>query len=253
MTEADRQEQILALVHQRGFVSIEAMAEHFSVTPQTIRRDVNRLCAKSLLRRYHGGAGLPSGIENAAYQARQVMQLAEKKRIAHAVAGEIPDGSSIFLTIGTTTEQVARALLNHRALKVITNNLHAANVLAENADFEVLVAGGVMNNRERGLVGEATVEFVGQFKTDYCVVGVGGIDGDGTLLDFDVREVRVSQAMMQHARQIIVAADYSKFGRNAMARLGRLDEAQLLVTDRLPPPALKALIKRGKTRLLLAR
>ncbi|MGH6880123.1 MAG: DeoR family transcriptional regulator, partial [Hypericibacter sp.] len=84
MTEADRQEQILALVHQRGFVSIEAMAEHFSVTPQTIRRDVNRLCAKSLLRRYHGGAGLPSGIENAAYQARQVMQLAEKKRIAHA-------------------------------------------------------------------------------------------------------------------------------------------------------------------------
>jgi DeoR family glycerol-3-phosphate regulon repressor len=253
MTEADRQEQILALVHQRGFVSIDAMAEHFSVTPQTVRRDVNRLCAKSLLRRYHGGAGLPSGIENAAYQARQVMQLAEKKRIAHAVAGEIPDGSSIFLTIGTTTEQVARALLNHRALKVITNNLHAANVLAENADFEVLVAGGVMNNRERGLVGEATVEFVGQFKTDYCVVGVGGIDGDGTLLDFDVREVRVSQAMMQHARQIIVAADYSKFGRNAMARLGRLDEAQLLVTDRLPPPALKALIKRGKTRLLLAR
>ena len=253
MTEADRQEQILALVHQRGFVSIDAMAEHFSVTPQTVRRDVNRLCAKSLLRRYHGGAGLPSGIENSAYQARQVMQLAEKKRIAHAVAAEIPDGSSIFLTIGTTTEQVARALLNHRALKVITNNLHAANILAENADFEVLVAGGVMNNRERGLVGEATVEFVGQFKTDFCIVGVGGIDGDGTLLDFDVREVRVSQAMMQHARQTIVAADYSKFGRNAMARLGRLEEAQLLVTDRPPPPALKAVIKRGKTRLLLAR
>jgi DeoR family glycerol-3-phosphate regulon repressor len=253
MTEADRQEQILALVHQRGFVSIEAMAEHFSVTPQTIRRDINRLCAKSLLRRYHGGAGLPSGIENAAYQARQVMQLTEKKRIAHAVAEEIPAGSSIFITIGTTTEQVARALLNHRALKIITNNLHAANILAENADFEVLVAGGVMSSRERGLVGEATVEFVGQFKTDFCVVGVGGIDGEGTLLDFDVREVRVSLAMMQHARQTVVAADHSKFGRNAMARLGRLEDADLLVTDRPPPPALKALIKHSRTRLLLAR
>jgi DeoR family glycerol-3-phosphate regulon repressor len=253
MTEADRQEQIIALVHQRGFVSIEAMAEHFSVTPQTIRRDVNRLCAQSLLRRYHGGAGLPSGIENAAYQARQVMQLDEKRRIAHAVAEEIPDGSSIFITIGTTTEQVARALLNHRALKIITNNLHAANILAENADFEVLVAGGVMNNRERGLVGEATVEFVGQFKTDFCVVGVGGIDAEGTLLDFDVREVRVSQAMMQHTRQTVVVADHSKFGRNAMARLGRLEEAHLLVTDRPPPAPLRPLIKRGKTRLLLAK
>jgi DeoR family glycerol-3-phosphate regulon repressor len=253
MTEADRQEQILALVHQRGFVSIEAMAEHFSVTPQTVRRDVNRLCAKSLLRRYHGGAGLPSGIENAAYQARQVMQLAEKRRIAHTVAEQIPDGSSIFLTIGTTTEQVARALLDHRALKIITNNLHAANILAENADFEVLVAGGVMNSRERGLVGEATVEFVGQFKTDFCVVGVGGIDADGTLLDFDVREMRVSQAMMQHARQTIIAADSSKFGRNAMARLGRLEEAQLLVTDKPPPPAFRAFIKRSKVKLLLAK
>lgn len=253
MTEADRQEQILALVHQRGFMSIDALAEHFSVTPQTVRRDVNRLCAKALLRRYHGGAGLPSGIENEAYQARQVMQLEEKRRIARAAAEQIPDGASLFITIGTTTEQVARALLKHRALKVITNNLHAANILAENADFEVLVAGGIVSSRERGLVGEATVEFVGQFKTDFCLVGVGGIDADGTLLDFDVREVRVSQAMMRHARQIIAVADHTKFGRNAMAQLGSLADIGLLVTDKAPPPALKAAIKRHKTRLLIAR
>ncbi|MFZ5791738.1 MAG: DeoR/GlpR family DNA-binding transcription regulator [Pseudomonadota bacterium] len=252
MTEADRQEQILALVLQRGFMSIEALAEHFSVTPQTVRRDVNRLSAKALLRRYHGGAGLPSGIENEAYQARQVMQLEEKRRIARAVAEQIPDGASLFITIGTTTEQVARALLKHRALKVITNNLHAANILAENADFEVLVAGGIVSNRERGLVGEATVEFVGQFKTDLCVLGVGGIDADGTMLDFDVREVRVSQAMMQHARQIIAVADHSKFGRNALARLGALADVDLLVTDRAPPRALKSLLKRARTKLLVA-
>jgi DeoR family glycerol-3-phosphate regulon repressor len=252
MTEADRQEQILALVLQRGFMSIEALAEHFSVTPQTVRRDVNRLSAKALLRRYHGGAGLPSGIENEAYQARQVMQLEEKRRIARAVAEQIPDGASLFITIGTTAEQVARALLKHRALKVITNNLHAANILAENADFEVLVAGGIVSSRERGLVGEATVEFVGQFKTDLCVLGVGGIDADGTMLDFDVREVRVSQAMMQHARQIVAVADHSKFGRNALARLGSLADVDLLVTDRAPPRALKSLLKRARTKLLVA-
>jgi len=253
MTEADRQEQILALVHQRGFVSIEALAEHFSVTPQTVRRDVNRLCAKSLLRRYHGGAGLPASVENTAYQARQVMQLAEKRRIAAAVAAAVSDGASLFINIGTTMEQVARALLKHRSLRVITNNLHVAHILAENEDFEVLVAGGQVSSRERGLVGETTKDFIGQFKTDLCILGVGAIDNDGTLLDFDFREVRVSQAMMANARQLFVAADHSKFGRAAMARLGSLAEADALFTDRPPPPPIRALLKREHTTLHLAR
>jgi DeoR family glycerol-3-phosphate regulon repressor len=253
MTEAERQEQIVALVHQRGFVSIEALAEHFSVTPQTVRRDVNRLCARSVLRRYHGGAGLPSSVENTAYQARQVLQLAEKRRIAAAVAAAVPDGASLFINIGTTMEQVARALLKHRGLRVITNNLHVAHILAENEDFEVLVAGGQVSGRERGLVGEATRDFIGQFKTDIGILGVGAIDGDGTLLDFDFREVRVSQAMMANARRIIVAADHSKFGRAAMARLGSLGEADDFFTDRPPPPALRALLKRERTALHVAR
>jgi DeoR family transcriptional regulator, glycerol-3-phosphate regulon repressor len=253
MTEADRQEQILALVHQRGFVSIEALAEHFSVTPQTVRRDVNRLCAKALLRRYHGGAGLPSSVENTAYQARQVLHLAEKRRIAAAVAAAVPDGASIFINIGTTMEQVARALLKHRGLRIITNNLHVAHILAENEDFEVLVAGGQVSGRERGLVGEATKDFIGQFKTDFGIIGVGGIDGDGTLLDFDFREVRVSQAMMANARRIFVAADHSKFGRAAMARLGSLAEADAFFTDRPPPAAVRALLKRERTALHIVR
>lgn len=253
MTEAERQEQIVALVHQRGFVSIEALAEHFSVTPQTVRRDVNRLCAQALLRRYHGGAGLPSSVENTAYRARQVLHLAEKRRIATAVAGAVPDGASIFINIGTTMEQVARALLKHRSLRVITNNLHVADILAENEDFEVMVAGGQVSGRERGLIGDATKDFIGQFKTDLCILGVGGIDSDGTLLDFDFREVRVSQAMMANARRILVAADHSKFGRAAMARLGSLADADALFTDRPPPPALRALMKREHTALQVAR
>jgi DeoR family glycerol-3-phosphate regulon repressor len=253
MTEAERQEQIVALVHQRGFVSIEALAEHFSVTPQTVRRDVNRLCAQALLRRYHGGAGLPSSVENTTYRARQVLHLAEKRRIATAVASAVPDGASIFINIGTTMEQVARALLKHRSLRVITNNLHVAHVLAENEDFEVMVAGGQVSGRERGLIGDATKDFIGQFKTDLCILGVGGIDSDGTLLDFDFREVRVSQAMMANARRILVAADHSKFGRAAMARLGSLADADAFFTDRSPPPALRALMKREHTALHVAR
>ena len=118
MGQNDRQRQILELVRQRGFVSIDELAGHFSVTPQTVRRDINDLCAKDLLRRYHGGAGLPSSVENLAYQTRQVLQLAEKRRIAELVARHIPDEASLFINIGTTTEEVARALLRHRRLKV---------------------------------------------------------------------------------------------------------------------------------------
>src|SRR5262249_42587491 len=116
MAQPDRQRQILTLTRQRGFVSIDELAGHFGVTPQTVRRDINDLCARDLLRRYHGGAGLPSSVENLAYQARRVLNHAEKRRIARLLAQHVPDEASLFINIGTTTEEVARALLKHRGL-----------------------------------------------------------------------------------------------------------------------------------------
>ena len=108
---------IIALVRERGFVAIEALAEHFSVTPQTIRRDINQLCDLGLLRRYHGGAGLASSVENLAYQTRQVLHQEEKARIARVLAAEIPDNASLFINIGTTTEEVAKRSEERRAGK----------------------------------------------------------------------------------------------------------------------------------------
>src|SRR5690606_41002811 len=127
MTELNhRQHEILTLVRQRGFAAIEALSQHFNVTTQTIRRDINELCRRGLLRRYHGGAGLPSSVQNLAYSARQVMSQEEKRRIAELVASHIPDQASLFITLGTTTEEIAKALKHRRGLRVITNNLHVA-------------------------------------------------------------------------------------------------------------------------------
>src|SRR5262249_51287988 len=137
MAQNSRQQQILDLVRQRGFMSIEALADHFSVTPQTIRRDINQLSDRELLQRYHGGARLPSSVENLAYQTRQVQCLEEKRRIAQLVARHVPNDASLFINIGTTTEEVAKALLNHRGLRIITNNLHVASIMSQNAGFEV--------------------------------------------------------------------------------------------------------------------
>ena len=147
-----RQQQILELVRERGYVSIEEMAQLFVVTPQTIRRDINQLADANLLRRYHGGAAYDSSVENTAYAMRADQMRDEKQRIGEAIAAQIPDHASLFINIGTTTESIARALLNHSHLKIITNNLNVATMLSAKDDFDVLLTGGNVR-RDGGVVG----------------------------------------------------------------------------------------------------
>ncbi|MBW8726811.1 MAG: DeoR family transcriptional regulator [Inquilinus limosus] len=236
MNATARQTQIVELVRQEGYVTVETLAERFQVTPQTIRRDISLLQDRALLRRFHGGVTAPGSVENFAYSTRQVLCLEEKRRIARLVAGQVPDNASLFLNIGTTTEEVARALLGHRGLRVITNNINVANILYSNASCEVIVAGGVIRARDGGIVGEATLDFVRQFKVDVGIIGISGIDQDGTLLDYDYREVRVARAIIDNSRQVFLVADHTKFGRNAMVRLASIGEVHALFTDREPPP-----------------
>jgi DeoR family glycerol-3-phosphate regulon repressor len=247
-----RQREMLELVRQQGFIAVEALAEHFGVTTQTIRRDVNALCRAGLLRRYHGGAGLPSSVENEAYTARRDQRRAEKQRIAEAVARQVPNQASLFITLGTTTEAVARALTDHRGLRVITNNLNVAMTLSANPSFEVIIAGGAVRYPDRGVTGEATIDFVNQFKVDFAIMGISGIDEEGTLLDFDYHEVRVLQAIMRSARWVFLAADYSKFGRSAMVRLGDLRDVDGLFTDVTPPDPIPALLDDAGAKLVVA-
>ncbi|MBK1699182.1 DeoR/GlpR family transcriptional regulator [Rhodovibrio salinarum] len=247
-----RQERILELVRRRGFVSIDALARTFEVTPQTIRRDINQLCELELLRRYHGGAGLPSSVENLAYQTRQVLWQGEKQAIARALAEQVPDEASLFINIGTTTEEVAKALMGHRGLRVITNNLNVASIMSSKADFEVTVAGGLVRTRDRGIVGEAAIDLIGEFKLDFGIIGISGIDADGTLLDFDYREVRVARAIMENSRQVFLVADHTKFGRNAMVRLGSLTQLSAVFTDRSPPAPIRDLLKQSEVQLHIA-
>lgn len=247
-----RQREILALVRQQGFVAVEALTQHFDVTSQTVRRDVNALCRAGLLRRYHGGAGLPSSVENDAYTARKVLCQAEKRRIAQAVASQVPNQASLFITLGTTTEEVAKALMDHHGLRVITNNLNVATILSANASCEVIVAGGVVRHRDRGITGEPTIDFMNQFKVDFAVMGISGIDQDGTLLEFDYREVRVLQTIMANARTVYLAADHTKFGRNAMVRLGHLSQVDALFTDEPLPTTIQPLLQEAEVDLFVA-
>ncbi|NCO51733.1 MAG: DeoR family transcriptional regulator [Deltaproteobacteria bacterium] len=237
-----RQKEIVLLVQQQGFASIETLAQNFNVTPQTIRRDINTLCKQNLLTRYHGGAGLSSSIENVAYATRQVLNLEAKRVIAQMTARQIPDRASIFINIGTTTEEIARALQNHSNLRIITNNLNVAAILRANPSFEIIIAGGAVRQRDGGITGEATIDFIRQFKVDFGIIGISCIDEEGNLLDFDYHEVRVTQAIIENSRQVFLAADHSKFERRAMIRLGHISQVDAFFTDRQPPAQIITLL-----------
>ena len=248
-----RQSGVLDVVRERGTVTVEELADRFGVTLQTVRRDVKLLSDAGLLARFHGGVRTPaSTTENIAYRQRQQLNEEAKRRIARAVARKVPDGCSLILNIGTTTEAIAQALLQHKGLRVITNNLNVAAILADNTDCEVIVAGGLVRQRDRGIIGEATVDFIRQFRVDIGLIGISGIEPDGTLRDYDYREVKVARAIVEHSREVWLAADHSKFNRPAMVELARLDQLDMLFTDQSPPEPFQRLLGEAGVQLVIA-
>lgn len=247
-----RQADIVALARTEGKVSVDDLAERFNVTPQTIRKDLNDLCENGVLQRYHGGAVLASGVANFGYEARRKLATEEKRRIGVKAAALIPDNSSLLINIGTTTEQVATALRAHNGLMVITNNMHVANILQAYEAIEIIVAGGVVRHSDGGIVGEAAVDFIRQFKADYAIIGTSAIDEDGALLDFDYREVKVAKAIMDCARKSILVADSMKMERSAPVRIGHISQLDYFVTDAPPPARLRDICRDNDVQVEIA-
>ena len=253
MNPNPRQLTLLKVVQSQGSVTVEQLAETLGVTLQTVRRDVQRLADEGLLARFHGGVRVPSStIENIPHQQRENLNAEGKQRIARAVAASVPNDCSLILNIGTTTEAIAKALLYHTGLRVITNNLNVAAILSANPQCEVIAVGGVVRGRDRGIVGEAAVDFIRQFKVDIALIGISGIESDGSLRDYDYREVKVSQTIISHAREVWLAADSSKFNRPAMVEVAKLSQIDRLFTDAPPPEPFPALMTEAQVRCEVA-
>ena len=247
-----RQNEILQAARIRGRVGVDALASDHEVTPQTIRRDLNELCARGLLARVHGGAVPATSVSNVGYEDRRGLAAEGKRRIGSAAADLIPDNSSVIINIGTTTEQVARALYDRRDLMVVTNNINVVNILSGSARKELILAGGVVRQSDGGIVGEAAVAFIRQFKVDCAVIGASALDEDGAILDFDLREVSVARAIIENARRTILVADYLKFGRTAPVRICALAAIDIFVTDREPPPRFRTACAAAGTDIVIA-
>ena len=239
-----RQLAMLKTVREHGTLKTEALAEQFHTTLQTVRRDISRLSEAGVIERFHGGVRvIDSSTRNTAYADRQRTHAEAKQRIAQTVAAAIPPGSSLFMNIGTTVEAVAHELLHHQDLRVITNNLHVARILSANPHCEVVVAGGTVRHEDLGVVGESALSFIRQFKVDIGLIGISGIDSDGALRDFDMREVMVARAIVEQSRQVWLVADGSKMGRPAMIEMAPIKAVHTVFTDTPPDAAFERLLR----------
>ena len=252
MSQSFRQPEILDIALRDGKVTVEGLAGHFGVTLQTIRRDLTELAEAGRLERVHGGAILPSNTTNIRYEERRSLNPAAKAAIARACVARIPNGVSLFLNIGTSTEAVARELLNHRDLMVVTNNMNVANILAGNPDCEIVVTGGHLRRTDGGLIGNLAESTIRQFKFDLAVIGCSALDRDGDILDFDIQEVSVSKAILKSGRKTFLVADHTKFSRSAPARIASLAEVDTFFTDGPLPAGLEAACAEWGTEISIA-
>ncbi len=253
-----RQQALLAHIRTEGTGQVDSLASFFEVTPQTIRRDLNILCHLRLLLRVHGGAVAPGGtaeserLVNFDYGTRRMLGYEAKEVIGKRTAKIIPNDASLFINIGTTTESVAKHLIEHLGLFAITNNINIANTLRRSYAIKVMTAGGLVRHEDGGIVGDATEDFVNQFKVDFAVIGCSAVEQDGTILDYDIREVRVTQAIIKNARSVILVTDASKFQRKAPVRLGNVSQLDYVVTDLQPPGEFSKICGENRVNLIVA-
>lgn len=226
-----RQRLIMENIREHGTVQVDLLAKQLQVTPQTIRRDLNQLYDLELVQRVRGGAVIKNTVENLGYGARKALMTEEKTEIGRITSDLIPNNTSMFINLGTTTERVAEFLTDHKSILVITNNINVASILWPVRDIEVMIAGGSIRKSDGGIVGSSTEEFVNSFKPDYAIIGCSAIDTAGEILDYDHREIRVTQAVIRQARSVILVTDSMKLERTAPIKVATLEDIDILVTD----------------------
>lgn len=251
-SKSRRGEKILALVNERGAISVGALAELLDVSMQTIRRDVDELCDGENLRRLHGRVELAEKSLNTPFDLRTGTNLAAKEAIGAAAARLVPDGATIFISIGSTPAAVARALRPRKGLTIITNNLTAAMALSEQVSNRIIIPGGELRLPDRDLLGDEVVSFFGRYRAEFGIFGTAGIAADGRLLEFHSAEVRASERIRLNSQKSILVIDQSKFGRVAPALGPNIADIDRVVLDRLPGEEFADVIGSLGDRILLA-
>ena len=248
--QSKRHGQILQVLEAEGVISISLLADRLGVSSETVRRDVRPLARDGSVVRIHGAVGLAGQIGEAPFQRRMRENADAKQAIARTVARRISDGESVMFDTGTTTSFVARELIRHRGLTVITNSLDISRTLATINGNRVFMAGGELRKDSGAAFGSSVLEFVSRFSVRHAIISAGAVDAGG-VMDFDVEEAELARIMLARAEQNIVVTDHSKFGRRGLVRIARLEKIAEIVTDRAPQGPLQQALDTSGTKVSL--
>ncbi len=253
---AGRKADLASYVEQTGQVTVGDLAEHFGVSIDTIRRDLDQLDREGVLVRTHGGAvSSASGpLKDRALDVRMRVQTEEKERIARLAAGLVEDGSVIMLNAGTTTLAVARALRNHHDLTIATNNLRIPGELSPSAFRDLYVFGGAVRSITQATTGPVTFTMTPggpevDIRCDLALIAVGAIDEAGYSTS-NLGDAAMMSEMMQRAERTAILADSTKLGRRFFAQIALLERADYLITDAPPPPRMAAALAQADVQVL---
>ncbi|MGD9483890.1 DeoR/GlpR family DNA-binding transcription regulator [Streptomyces sp. TRM70308] len=260
MSKHQRWSTLLELLAAKGRIEVEEAATALEVSGATIRRDLDELAEQHMLVRTRGGAIAHGVSYELPLRYKSSRQTSQKQRIAAAVSKLVSDGDVVGLNGGTTTTEVARALALRTGgggvrepgapvapvLTVVTNALNIAADLAVRPQIKIVTTGGVARPQTFELVGPLTVGVLREVVLDVVVLGVDGIDPDLGVMTHQEDEASVSRLFAERAQRVVVAADSSKTGRRAFARICGLDRIDVLVSDTgLPAEAATRLREAG--------
>lgn len=232
MQAEERQQKILSRARTDGRVDVMRLAEEFSVTSETIRRDLTLLERAGTVRRVYGGA-VPVGrpAVDAALSARDALMTTEKERIAKTALAEVPEEGAIVIDAGSTTGRLAELLPTDRELTVIVNSLPLATLLTPRASLTVIMLGGRVRRNTFATVDDWLLQPLSQMYVDVAFMGTSGVSLQRGLTTPDPREASFKAAMMASARRSVLLADHTKFGNDSLARFGALSDIDMLITD----------------------
>lgn len=250
MRPAERQLKIQDLFSREEFVNLADLCQKFRASKSSIRRDLIELEEKGILRRVHGGAvSLQSRDETLDYGRLAVSQHDEKVRIGRAAAQLIENGQTVIMGGGSTVVEVARHL-NDRSVQIITNSIPVAQLFWESKHTEVILTGGYLYPKLGIQLGPFCERMLNSVSADVLVMGIRGITSSG-LSDSNTLVVESIRAMIKAARKIIIVADHTKFGRDALMHLADLSEVDQIVTDSVLAPEFKQMLTESGVEYLL--
>lgn len=238
MTPRQRQARIAEIIWQEGQMSVDALAQRFAVSVETIRRDLGQLAEGGMLQKVHGGAKRPRLHAEASFNERMADNGEAKRTIAAKVTRLVEPGDTLFIDTGSTTLACAEALAGVGRLTVITNSSRIAQVFAAAPHANtVYQLGGAFHADNGQTVGPMVIDQIREFQADHAILTVSGLDPQVGATDSNFDEAQVARAMIANARHLFIVAHVGKLGLKAAFRVCRTEEIDALVTDRAPATA----------------